>query len=134
MDRFFRPACRQRKPRDFAHMRFKASRIAALSREPRFLLRTVLWILGCGIVIAFGIGLWRETREAHNLAKDPLDLVRKFLQIEPVTGRHDSWKLLESVRSARQNQKAGADVDGSELIAGSTKYLRSDELALFGIY
>lgn len=54
--------------------------------------------------------------------------------MEPVTGRHDSWRLLQGVRNTRQMIKGdGLDFRGGAA-PDSTKYLQSDEVEAFVIY
>lgn len=81
-------------------MTLKFKRIAALSRDPGFLLRTVLWILLPGMAVAFAIGQWRSTENDAGSLRDPMGHWR---EAQPeVSSRSDCVRLLEDVRISRR--------------------------------
>jgi RsiW-degrading membrane proteinase PrsW (M82 family) len=75
-------------------------RIAALSRDPRFLLRTVWWILLPGLAVALGISLRRsaEIEKTRAMVAPEWAWIRKLIENRPVTSRRECVKLLEEVR------------------------------------
>ncbi|HEX2747861.1 MAG TPA: hypothetical protein VHM91_07685, partial [Verrucomicrobiales bacterium] len=117
-------------------MNLNKFRIAALSREPSFLLRTVLWIIIPGMVIAFVIGLCRTGSSGKPIAEGGAEKVA-------INSRSECYKLLESVRQRQRlvesliSQVRGGEKDLVKKLAPDAdveegrKYLRPDELQTY---
>ena len=68
-------------------MSLSSKRIAALSREPRFLLRVVLIVLAAGLLVAFGISRWRaeEIKKQEEKGGARWAWVKDFIDQRPIT-------------------------------------------------
>ena len=124
-------------------MSFSSKRIAALSREPRFLMRVVLVVLTAGLLVAFGISRWRaeEIRKQEAQGGRRGEWVREFLADRTITSRQECVRLLEEARMSRKwmeeylastsdKKEVLPDVPGMDRIAAARQFLRADESAL----
>lgn len=128
-------------------MIFGKHRIAALSRDPSFLLRTVVVILAAGTALALGISLLRRDAIRENTEGIGPAWVRveKFLDARPITSRRECVRLLEEVRLSRewleaflQSEKVKKDmppnIPGPQRIAAAGNFLRTEERMLMMQY
>lgn len=86
-------------------MKFSKFRIAALSREPSFLLRTVLWILIPGLLIALGISVWRGKEI------DSPSFSRWLPEETKISSRAECVRLLEQTRLRQRRMEILLETD-----------------------
>jgi RsiW-degrading membrane proteinase PrsW (M82 family) len=128
-------------------MKFSRIRIAALSRDPSFLLRTVLWILLPGLAIAFGIGLLRSDKTSKSEWEETQKQVEHDIAARPISSRSDCVRLLEEIRlgselvrifiKSPKPSKSGPGpgmIPSSERMVEAGPFLRPKEQSLMTTY
>lgn len=121
-------------------MKMQRFRMAAHSRDPRFLTRAVLYILGAGIVAALLASILSPVK-AELITDDSGEVVPKTRVndrwIPEIQSRSESWKVFPVYRLLRPGsgvRLAEMEKAVSQSPSGGTKYFSTAELALFGHY
>jgi hypothetical protein len=83
-------------------MKFSKFRIAALSREPSFQLRSVLGILVAGLVIAFVVSLLRKEKVPENPGSGMMARMQRLHERPSISSRRDCVLLLDRIRSGSE--------------------------------